>query len=405
MSCEPSTKRRRLAPTRRERQSVCAISAQYCRPEARSVSERDARLRRVNERDARLNRAFIRRLPAPVDMLLSRRIALPVSHNVVVGASMGVDIDALHVASHCPNGEYKPRRFGPVMIRSTGPSATVLLFPTGKVVEVGGRSIWCARVAVQRVRALLEVLGYHTNLQDFCLENNVCNVVVGHGLSLEKLHMHPRFNATATYEPEIFPGLIYDRHPDVGGVVALLIFDTGKIVLTGLSDEATGAKIYLDLKPYLTEVRCKVSSNSHRRFADRIQRKLDAVTGAARALKLRTSLASGGRVSSTFDRGTSGTVASSIAEIACRKRAATQLQAPPASSSSAKTFLRLRAACSLAGATAAATRDAHTPPASIVATRRRRKRRAPVVPLVVAPPTKRPRRPSGRTPFEMLTVR
>jgi transcription initiation factor TFIID TATA-box-binding protein len=51
---------------------------------------------------------------------------------------------------------------------------------------------------------------------------------VGFAISLESLNTeHSNFS---TYEPELFPGLIYRMHEPK---IVLLIFASGKIVLTG----------------------------------------------------------------------------------------------------------------------------------------------------------------------------
>lgn len=63
---------------------------------------------------------------------------------------------------------------------------------------------------------------------DFKIQNIVGSIDVGFCLRLECFHTcHSQFSS---YEPELFPGLIYRLHDPK---VVLLIFVSGKVVITG----------------------------------------------------------------------------------------------------------------------------------------------------------------------------
>ena len=65
-------------------------------------------------------------------------------------------------------------------------------------------------------------------MTDFKIQNIVGSCDVGFAISLEGLqNVHDKFS---TYEPEIFPGLIYRL---MSPKIVLLVFASGKIVLTG----------------------------------------------------------------------------------------------------------------------------------------------------------------------------
>ena len=64
---------------------------------------------------------------------------------------------------------------------------------------------------------------------DFKIQNIVGSIDVGFCLRLECFHTcHSQF---CSYEPELFPGLIYRLHEPK---VVLLIFVSGKVVITGM---------------------------------------------------------------------------------------------------------------------------------------------------------------------------
>ena len=84
---------------------------------------------------------------------------------------------------------------------------------------------------------------------DFKIQNIVGSIDVGFCLRLECFHTcHSQF---CSYEPELFPGLIYRLHEPK---VVLLIFVSGKVVITGakLRTEINDAfeKIYPILKNF-----------------------------------------------------------------------------------------------------------------------------------------------------------
>ena len=75
---------------------------------------------------------------------------------------------------------------------------------------------------------ILSKLGYQTAFSEFNVQNMVASCSVDFPIRLEGLAAH--FEMFVHYEPEVFPGLVFRmRSPKV----VLLIFVTGKIVITG----------------------------------------------------------------------------------------------------------------------------------------------------------------------------
>lgn len=71
-------------------------------------------------------------------------------------------------------------------------------------------------------------LGYAVTFKQFTVQNMVASCSVNFPIRLEGLAV--RFDIFCNYEPEVFPGLVFRmRNP----TVVLLIFVTGKIVITG----------------------------------------------------------------------------------------------------------------------------------------------------------------------------
>lgn len=106
------------------------------------------------------------------------------------------------------------------------------------------------RSPLTRARALCRAI-----FQDFKIQNIVASTDVKFPIRLENLaHSHSSF---CSYEPELFPGLIYRM---VYPRVVLLIFVSGKIVLTGAKERADITTAFENIYPVLTEYR-KVTTN------------------------------------------------------------------------------------------------------------------------------------------------
>jgi hypothetical protein len=75
---------------------------------------------------------------------------------------------------------------------------------------------------------ILQKLGYKCTFMDFTIQNMVASCSVNFPIRLEGLAAH--FEMYVHYEPEVFPGLVFRMSQPK---VVLLIFVTGKIVITG----------------------------------------------------------------------------------------------------------------------------------------------------------------------------
>lgn len=101
-------------------------------------------------------------------------------------------------------------------------------------------------------------MGYPVRFTDFKIQNIVGSCDVRFPIRLEPLyHKHRNF---AHYEPEIFPGLIYRI---MNPKVVILIFVSGKIVLTGAKTREDIMKAYDYIYPVLkTYMKKTVETNT-----------------------------------------------------------------------------------------------------------------------------------------------
>jgi transcription initiation factor TFIID TATA-box-binding protein len=154
---------------------------------------------------------------------------VPELQNIVSTAYLGQKLDLRNIALNCRNSEYNPKRFAAVIIRIRDPKTTALVFSSGKMVITGAKSEEKSETAAKMYAKMIKKINNpDIKLQDFKIQNIVGSCDVKFPISLESLNNeHSIFS---TYEPELFPGLIY-RMKDPK--IVLLIFASGKIVLTG----------------------------------------------------------------------------------------------------------------------------------------------------------------------------
>lgn len=159
------------------------------------------------------------------------------------------NLDLKKIALHARNAEYNPKRFAAVIMRIREPKSTALIFASGKMVVTGARGEDEARLAARRFARILEKLDIPVKFKEFKIQNMVGSCDARFPIRLEGLaSSHAQF---CNYEPEIFPGLIYRMQAPK---VVLLIFVSGKVVLTGAKkrDEIYAAfeRIYPVLKQF-----------------------------------------------------------------------------------------------------------------------------------------------------------
>jgi transcription initiation factor TFIID TATA-box-binding protein len=166
--------------------------------------------------------------------------------NVVVTVNLGCRLDLDKITQTARNAEFNPKRFQAVILRIREPRTTALIFSSGKMIVTGAKSDRDARNAAMKYTAIVQKCGFPASFSEFKVQNITATCDCGFPIRLEGfIYAHSR---NATYEPELFPGLVY-RMTDPK--VVLLIFVSGKVVLTGAktteSLEQAFEKIWTDL--------------------------------------------------------------------------------------------------------------------------------------------------------------
>ena len=200
----------------------------------------------------------------------------PKLQNIVSTANLGCQLKLRQIALQARNAEYNPKRFAAVIMRIKEPKTTALIFSSGKMVCTGAKSEEDSKKASRKYAKIIRSLGFPVEFKEFKVQNIVGSCDVKFQISLSKLNIQlGKLNNSSNspnnknkkyichYEPEIFPGLIYHM---LDPEIVLLIFVSGKIVLTGAKEREeiyeAFRKIYPVLHKYKHENKNKISNKA-----------------------------------------------------------------------------------------------------------------------------------------------
>ena len=167
--------------------------------------------------------------------------------NIVATVTLDQGLDLGAIARSIPNVEYDPEEFPGLVLRLDNPKLTALVFSTGKMVITGAKS---TQMLIKGFKRILRLFYKHGILITGKPRVQIQNVVASANLNAEvNLEIAAEQLDNVMYEPEQFPGLIYKMDDPK---VVLLIFSSGKMVITGAKSEEEVAQavknIYEKLK-------------------------------------------------------------------------------------------------------------------------------------------------------------
>ena len=167
--------------------------------------------------------------------------------NIVATVILDHPLDLNLIETRIPDVDYNPDQFPGLVYRLQKPKVTALIFKSGKMVITGSKSVKELVVSVKRIlRTLMEHGIEIRGRPQIQIQNIVASANLHVYIDLEKAAF---ILERSMYEPEQFPGLIYRMDKPR---VVLLIFSSGKMVITGAKREEEVAEavntIYRTLK-------------------------------------------------------------------------------------------------------------------------------------------------------------
>ena len=160
--------------------------------------------------------------------------------NIVASTKLAEELDLKRLAEVFPDSNYNTDDFPGLIWHFTEPKTAALLFPNGKVICTGAKSMEEINKVMQKITNKINNVGISVKenaeikMQNIVASSNFNKILhlgsIARNLGLDNVQ----------YEPKQFPGLIYKlQNLDV----AILLFSSGKIVCTGAKklDDTTGA--------------------------------------------------------------------------------------------------------------------------------------------------------------------
>ncbi len=152
--------------------------------------------------------------------------------NIVATVTLDQTLDLNAIARSVPNVEYDPEEFPGLILRLENPKLTALVFNSGKMVVTGAKS---TQTLIKGFKKIIRLFVRHGIIIVGKPKIQIQNIVASANLGVEvDLENAAYLLPNTMYEPEQFPGLIHRMNDPK---VVLLIFSSGKMVITGAKSE------------------------------------------------------------------------------------------------------------------------------------------------------------------------
>ena len=152
--------------------------------------------------------------------------------NVVSTATLDSSVDIESLPQFFPNEAVHDEEIygGRVAyFKSEAMQGKVTIFPSGKLISVGTKSI---EESIRDLNLVAKAL--KSGLTEPKIRNIVATSDIGHGMDLESISLMREIEAI--YEPEQFPGMIIKIPLGEDNMATILLFASGKLVCVGLKN-------------------------------------------------------------------------------------------------------------------------------------------------------------------------
>ncbi|CRH00607.1 TATA-box-binding protein, putative [Plasmodium relictum] len=163
--------------------------------------------------------------------LVHKNISLKI-HNIISSANLCIEIDLRLIAVSIRNAEYNPSKINTLIIRLNKPKCTALIFKNGRIMLTGTKTKNDSIYGCKKIGKIIKIItNKSVKFQNFKIENIIASANCNMPIRLEMLaHDHKEY---CNYEPELFAGLVYRYKPTSKLKSVILIFVSGKIIITG----------------------------------------------------------------------------------------------------------------------------------------------------------------------------
>lgn len=171
--------------------------------------------------------------------------------NIVASTNLAEEFDLKRLAEILPDSKYNTDEFPGLIWHITEPKSAALLFPNGKVICTGAKSMEELNSVIRKITNKINDIGISTKEKtEIKIQNIIASSNLNKTLYLGSIARNIGLD-NVEYEPEKFPGLVY-KVQSIN--VVILLFGSGKIICTGAKElEDTTRAIDL-IKDKLTSI-------------------------------------------------------------------------------------------------------------------------------------------------------
>ena len=190
--------------------------------------------------------------------------------NVVSMVDLGCQLNLSDIAKSCKNSEYNPVRLNAVIMRIKEPKSVALIFNSGKMVCAGAKNEEDSKTAAKKFARTVKKLVNQVIFKNFRIINMVATCDFKFRVHLTKLNSEISYKLRKTlnskelekkisYEPQIFPGLIY--HMDKPKL-AVLIFSSGKVNFVGIKKKDDAFEALKNIQPFIQKYKIVIKNKN-----------------------------------------------------------------------------------------------------------------------------------------------
>ena len=190
--------------------------------------------------------------------------------NVVSMVDLGCQLNLSDIAKSCKNSEYNPVRLNAVIMRIKEPKSVALIFNSGKMVCAGAKNEEDSKTAAKKFAKTVKKLVNQVIFKNFRIINMVATCDFKFRIHLTKLNSEISYKLRKTlnskelekkisYEPQIFPGLIY--HMDKPKL-AVLVFSSGKVNFVGIKERDDAFEALKNIQPFIQKYKIVIKNKN-----------------------------------------------------------------------------------------------------------------------------------------------
>nr|XP_027193604.1 TATA-box-binding protein-like [Dermatophagoides pteronyssinus] len=166
--------------------------------------------------------------------------------NTIASFSLGCFVNLRELTINARNVEYNPRKLNAATIRFVQPKLSATIFGCGRVSLCGNITTENIKYYSKYITKLVKTCGHeNARCEDLKIDCLSFSANCGFPIRLEKLAIdHNRY---CHYEPEIYCGLVYRYHISSEFKATILIYVSGRFLITGCKRPSQAYEVYRNL--------------------------------------------------------------------------------------------------------------------------------------------------------------